>query len=96
VRLRAVAAGGLAAIVLAATAGPVTGMGEQQADQVRLHGELALISQGISDNRGIWRIALEGELTGYFYAKVKLIQARWLRALRVCPQPHSPRHPLSA
>jgi hypothetical protein len=39
--------------------------------QVRLHGERSLVSQGVSNDEGVWRIALEGELTGYFYAKVK-------------------------
>ena len=39
--------------------------------QRRPDGEAALISRGISDERGIWRIALEGQLTGKFFAKVK-------------------------
>jgi hypothetical protein len=30
-----------------------------------------LISQGSTDNRGIWRIALEGTHTGDYFAKVK-------------------------
>jgi hypothetical protein len=29
------------------------------------------ISQGITDKNGVWRVALEGKLTGDFYAKVK-------------------------
>jgi len=39
--------------------------------QRRLDGEIALVSQGVSDKRGIWRIALEGQLTGKFFAKVE-------------------------
>lgn len=39
--------------------------------QRRLDGEVSLISRGASDKRGIWRIALEGQLTGKFFAKVK-------------------------
>jgi hypothetical protein len=39
--------------------------------QRRLGGEIALISQGVGDKRGIWRIGLEGPLTGKFFAKVK-------------------------
>jgi hypothetical protein len=42
--------------------------------QRRLDGEVALISQGVSDKRGIWRIGLEGQLTGKFFAKVKFRQ----------------------
>jgi len=29
------------------------------------------ISQGITDKNGVWRVALEGKLTGDFYAKLK-------------------------
>lgn len=39
--------------------------------QRRLDGEVSLISRGVSDKRGVWRIALEGQLTGKFFAKVK-------------------------
>jgi hypothetical protein len=39
--------------------------------QRRLDRTAALISRRVSDKRGIWRIDLEGELTGKFFAKVK-------------------------
>jgi hypothetical protein len=42
--------------------------------QRRLDRTVALISRGVSDKRGIWRIDLEGELTGKFFAKVKFRQ----------------------
>jgi hypothetical protein len=60
--------------------------------QRRLRGDVAEISHGISDTRGIWRIALEGELTGYFFVKVKykrvgslLCEATHSRTIHVTP-----------
>jgi hypothetical protein len=31
-----------------------------------------VISQGVSDSNGIWRVALEGTLHGHFYAKATI------------------------
>jgi hypothetical protein len=42
--------------------------------QRRLDRTAALISKDMSDSHGIWRIDLEGELTGKFFAKVKFRQ----------------------
>jgi hypothetical protein len=42
--------------------------------QRRLDRTVALISRGVSDKRGIWRIELAGELTGKFFAKAKFRQ----------------------
>lgn len=60
--------------------------------QRRLRGKVAEISQGVSDKRGIWRIALQGELTGYFYVKVKykrlgslLCEATHSRTIHITP-----------
>jgi hypothetical protein len=53
--------------------------------QRRLNGQVADISRGVSDTRGIWRIALEGELTGYFYVKVTFKQVGSL----LCEATHS-------
>ncbi len=39
--------------------------------QRRLDQTAALISEGVSDKRGAWRIGLEGQLTGKFFAKVR-------------------------
>jgi hypothetical protein len=60
--------------------------------QRRLRGDVAEIAQGISNERGVWRIALEGELTGYFFVKVKykrlgslLCEATHSRTIHVTP-----------
>jgi hypothetical protein len=60
--------------------------------QRRLRGDVDDISQGISDERGVWRIALDSELTGYFYVKVKfkrvgslLCEATHSRTIHITP-----------
>jgi hypothetical protein len=60
--------------------------------QRRLRGDVDDVSQGISDKNGVYRIALEGELTGYFYVKVKykrlgslLCEATHSRTIHVTP-----------
>jgi hypothetical protein len=60
--------------------------------QKRLNGQVGDIARGVTDENGIYRIALEGELTGYFYVKVKyrrvgslLCEATHSRTIHVTP-----------